>query len=384
LIVGLAFAGPVSFQNVPIINNAGQPVVQIVVGSTAAPSDGVVAANIAAVIGNLAYTSTPITATVNGKNAVSCAVTTPTCTLSNQQVWLGEKGVVVPTGSYKISTLIGSIMNGGVLNYNTLSSTKTLDNTGTYSYPEESSPYPISTSPTASVFTGITSYNPIPVNQSVTAGTNGGGMNFAKFSDYNSSKKLYYDNIVELSNAQVPGLMSSSGPNSESEYLWLMGFPVYDQALNNFALLDANGAYQVTFGAPVPLYSGTAPAYKQIKFLGENWTIYRGITPTGSAPDSSHYAVGGKLELAQSITPQETVYVGHNITSGPITVVLQDLSYPTSNGISNAAIAVYNKGVLTNETSIAPGNIYPINSSGDAKALILLSCSYHYIVCDNL
>jgi len=367
LIVGLAFAGPVSFQNVPIINNAGQPVVQIVVGSTAAPSDGVVAANIAAVIGNLAYTSTPITATVNGKNAVSCAVTTPTCTLSNQQVWLGEKGVVVPTGSYKISTLIGSIMNGGVLNYNTLSYTKTLDNTGLYSYPEGSSPYPISTSPTASVFTGITSYNPIPVNNSVTAGTNGGGMSFSQFSSYNSiaSPATYYDNIVELSNVQVPGLMSSSGPNSESEYLWLMGFPVYDQALNNFALLDANGAYQVTFGTPVPLYSGTTSAYKQITFLGENWTIYGGTPPTVSTyPTSNTYVVGGKLELAQSITPQETVYVGHNITSGPITVVLQDLSYPNSSGGSKAAIAVYNKGVLTNETAIPPYTIYPINSSG--------------------
>ncbi|MGC8888996.1 MAG: S-layer protein, partial [Candidatus Micrarchaeia archaeon] len=61
LLVGLALAGSVSFSNIPIINSAGQPVVQIVVGSQAKPSDGVVAANIAAVIGNLAYTSTPVT-----------------------------------------------------------------------------------------------------------------------------------------------------------------------------------------------------------------------------------------------------------------------------------------------------------------------------------
>jgi hypothetical protein len=63
--LGLAFAGPVSFQNVPIISNSGQPVVQVVIGSTAKPSDGAAAANIAAAIGNLAYTSVPVTATVN-------------------------------------------------------------------------------------------------------------------------------------------------------------------------------------------------------------------------------------------------------------------------------------------------------------------------------
>src|SRR5208282_2506979 len=92
LLFGLAIAGPVTFSSIPIINNAGQPVVQIVVGSTAQPSDGVVAANIAAVIGNLAFTTTPITATVAGTGGLTCSVTTPKCTLSNQQVWLGERG----------------------------------------------------------------------------------------------------------------------------------------------------------------------------------------------------------------------------------------------------------------------------------------------------
>ena len=71
VLMGLAFAGQgVVYNNVPIINTAGQPVVQIVVGSTAQPSDGVVAANIAAVIGSLAHTSTNITAVVNGQSNV--------------------------------------------------------------------------------------------------------------------------------------------------------------------------------------------------------------------------------------------------------------------------------------------------------------------------
>ena len=113
LAIGIAVAGQgVTFGNIPIINNQGQPVVQIVVGSGAQPSDGVVAANIAAAIGSLAHTTQNITATVSGRSQVKCVVTTPTCTLSNQQVWLGENGLTVGAGSYSITTLIGSEPNG--------------------------------------------------------------------------------------------------------------------------------------------------------------------------------------------------------------------------------------------------------------------------------
>ncbi|MDE1854695.1 MAG: hypothetical protein KGH57_00005, partial [Candidatus Micrarchaeota archaeon] len=137
LLFGLAMAGPVSFSSIPIINSAGQPVVQIVVGSgsqtqyTPAPSDGVVAANIAAVIGNMAFASTPITATVRGGSGLQCIVTTATCLLSNQQVWLGEAGVSAPTGSYGFTALIGSVLNRGIT-LGSPASTKGLASTSTY------------------------------------------------------------------------------------------------------------------------------------------------------------------------------------------------------------------------------------------------------------
>lgn len=59
-----SFAG-ISFGNIPIINSAGQPVIQIVIGSDSLPSDGVVAANIAAAIGSLAHTYSNVTCTVS-------------------------------------------------------------------------------------------------------------------------------------------------------------------------------------------------------------------------------------------------------------------------------------------------------------------------------
>ncbi len=365
LLVGLAAAGQgVTFGNIPIINTQGQPVVQIVVGSTAQPSDGVVAANIAAVIGSLSHTSTNVTATVSGRSNVKCVVTTPTCTLSNQQVWLGEQGLVVPTGSYSFTALIGSVLNPGVLSSGNLVNTKSLQGaSGTnYDYVDPTTgPYAITSSPTAtSVFAGIGTPSPQPT---VSAGTNGGGISFSRF----TSSPLGYDNVLQLTSAQVPGLQSNSGTYQETASLWLAGFPVFNQATGVLSLLDTNGAYLVTFGKPIQVTSGGTATNAQFTLLGANWSVYGMTVPTSiTGVTSNSFVVGGNVTLAQASTPVQTVYVGHNITSGPFTVVLNDLSYPNQNGISNAALSIYNNGVLTNVTSAGPASNQNIvvNSSG--------------------
>ncbi len=394
LAMGLAFAGPVSFSNIPIINNAGQPVVQIVVGSKAAASDGVVAGNIAAVIGNLANTVSTITATVNGQSKVSCVVSTPstTCPLTNQQVWLGEKGIVAATGSYTLQALIGSVLNAGnILNNIGVTKSPTAAGPG-YTYDEYSTSdtsFPITSTPLmTSAFAGIGTSVPT----GVAAGSNGGGLNFAHFTNGTQ------DNVVSFSGSQVPSLLSNSGNYSESEYLWLMGFPVFDQATGQLSMLDTNGAYQVVFGKPIPLFTSVSN-YKndfvnhaEFSFLGENWTIFNATAkPLYSPADlpastsveggsSGNFVIGGQLQLAQAITPLKQIFVYEpgvpmsqqvgptNLTSGPYTVVLQDLSYPNSSGASNAGIAVYKNGAPINPNnytfSVAPGQTLKVNASG--------------------
>ncbi len=362
--LGLTMAAPVSFSNIPIVNSAGQPVVQIVVGSSAQPSDGVVAANIAAVIGNLAFTSTPVTATVGGTSGLSCAITAASaCSVSNQQVWLGEKGTVTAVGSYSFKTVIGSILNAAVLNYNTLNGTKTLQGSGSNTYPKYSSPYPQVSSPTAtSAFAGLS----ISLTGTPQANVNGGGVTLSQITDTVSGSQ--YDNIVRFSNAQVPGLLNNNGQYGESEYLWALGFPVYDQAsgVNNFAVLDAQSAYQVTFANPPKLFTGSPLVVNHASFTfdGANWTVFNATLPGATQPFSSNFITGGKLQLAQASTGLKTIYVGQNVSAGKITVTLQDLSYPNSNGVADAALAVYNNGVLTNETSVAPGATQLVNSTG--------------------
>jgi hypothetical protein len=366
LLLGLTVAGPVSFSNIPIINSAGQPVVQIVVGSQAMPSDGVVMANIAAVIGNLAYTSTPVTATVSGTSGVKCAVTTPSCTLTNQQVYLGESGVTAPSGTYGFTALIGSVLNGAtILSAPVSTKSLTSSSSNAYGFPQTTA---IQTSPSPSPFsTG--NYVPNPTGGVSTS--NGGGTIFSTFTSSN------VDNILQVTHTQFPTLLSNYGPYGENEFLWITGFPVFDQqsSVNNFAVFDMGGAYQVTFNKPVPLTtSGSNTASNvQIKLLGQNWVIIGGTYPSGTQSSTTTVA-GGTLTLAQSMINKTTVYVGHNLTSGPWVVQLTDLGQ-TVNNANPASVSIYYKGVLTNTSSIAPYANKTFNVTGN-KLIVSVSQTF--------
>lgn len=364
LLMGLAFAGSggVTWSNIPIINNQGQPVVQVVVGSTAQPSDGVVAANIAAVLGNLAFTSQNVTATPTGLGNVNCVVTTPTCTLSNQQVWFGVKGFTGPSGSYSFTALIGSVLNGGV-QLSSPQSTKALQASATYAFPVTygSNGFATQLSPVASPFS-ITS---APVPRTVSTNV-GGGAYFLSFRTGN------YDNLLQVTPAQLPGLVNNWGTYGETENLWLTGFPVYDQQVStnpttpSLAVFDAGGAYQVTFNKPIPepyVQKGNTINNAAIEFLGKNWTILNYTQPSGSVSNANAIH-GGKLSLAATLTPVQTVYVGHNISSDGFTVQLTDLGQPTSSAISAAAVQVYYNGTLTNTTQLNPGTTTKFTTSG--------------------
>jgi uncharacterized repeat protein (TIGR02543 family) len=212
---------------------------------------------------------------------------------------------------YQFSTLIGSVLNSGVLNSANLQLTKNLlggKGASIYVYHDTSGsgPFIIAASPTPpSAYEGIG----ISPGSTVIANTNGGGMQFSRFT--NNSQ----DNLVRLTNAQVPGLLSNSGPQQESEFIWLGGFPVYDQNGNvsNFAVLDANGAYQITFGKPIP-----AKASVQIELLGTNYTIYNMTPPTLSNINSAGFEVGGKVSLINTIntTPSYSLTVSASPSSG--------------------------------------------------------------------
>ncbi|MCL4379208.1 MAG: S-layer protein [Candidatus Marsarchaeota archaeon] len=370
--VGLAFAGPVAFQNVQIIGSSGQPLVQIVVGSKAAITDGIAAANIAAAIGNLAYTTVGVTATVNASNAqkvLHVTVTNPgAVTLTNQQVWLNQTGTAYAKGSYSFTTLIGSVLNRAV-QIGSPSNTKTLQSNSNYAYQATNS---ITVSPAPSPYWA---YGAVPVT--TVSKSSGGGISFSSF------RSSGYDNILQVTNTQLPALLSNSGSYGETESIWLTAFPVYNQASGtaSFQAQSVGGAYQVVFNKPIAVTTGgqgTGPSFVNnagFSFLGQNWTIIgytlpgqtsaNNTNPSGvTQAGSTNFVAGGQLEVASSLSPLKTVYVGQNLTAGPYTVQLTDIGQPNSNGISPAAINLYKNGALTNVTSIMPPSTASFNISG--------------------
>ncbi len=385
----LASAGAVTFQNVPIISNSGQPVVQIVVGSQAKPSDGVAAANIAAAIGNLAYTSVPVTAAVNKTQAakvLGVQLSGASYTLSNQQVWLNVTGTTsAGAGSYSFTALIGSVLNRAVKT-GAPASTKTLQTSSSgYAYTDYgTNTYSTQASPEQSPYTDVGSITTVTTPS---ASTNGGGITFTTFT-YPGSSPLSAsnsgDNILHIQSSDgISSLPNSAGAYQESGSLWLTGFPVYNQSSNpvskQLQIQSVGGAYQAVFAKPIPVRtSSNAVNQAQILLFGQNYTIlnyYRGTSafpgyPTGSVSSSTNAIPGvanqNKIQLAASLSPMQTVYVGHNVTSGPFTVALTDLGQPNSNGVSTASVAVYYNGgaTPTNVTQITPGTTQAFNVSG--------------------
>ncbi len=352
--VGLAFAGPITFQNVPIISNSGQPVVQIVIGSKAQAWDGVTAANIAAAIGNLAYTSVPVTASVNATQAnkvLHVSVSSSSYTLSNQQVWLNESGAVGATaGTYLFSALIGSVLNGAVI-LNSPQNTKTLQGNGQYCIPT------------------FIHYSDIPSCITIHNCRLRTSINISNTEQQRRwciihpiHQRQRYDNVMQITASQFNNLVSNFGGSGETTSLWLTGFPVFDQGsagspVNQFMLLDAGGAYQATFSNPIQnsIANGQLQINTPIRLLGQNWTILNATGPSTTVT-SANTVAGGKLFLASALVPLQTIYVGHNLTSGPWTVQLTDLGQPNSNGLSPASLSILYNNVLTNTSSVPPGN----------------------------
>jgi S-layer like family, N-terminal region. len=260
----IATASQISFNSVPIIGSNGAPVVQIVVGNNAKISDGIVAANIATIIGQLSFAQKQVSLMYNVSLPSIVQNVVPKVTVSNVSVYLGESGVTgTSSSSVLFNTVIGSIINQAVLqNPGSAIYTKSLQTNDAYTFPETSS---INSVPQQSPYTFIG----VPINQSVSAGYNGGGVSFSRFSAYSNGGT--YDNIL---NVNMPGLLSNSGPASETESLWLTGITAFNQHDNALELENGNMAYKVTFGNPINILTNGQTTHEKFSFLGNDYITY--------------------------------------------------------------------------------------------------------------
>jgi hypothetical protein len=252
LAINFSYNGNLNYGNIAVITN-GQPSVQIVVGAKAAASDGVAAANLAAVLGNLAYTTQPVTVTGTSNVVASLnipASATNLCTLSNQQVYLNESNLTAQ-GAYMFRTLIGSIFTkANQLEYNLLQYSKPPADLVNYGYNESSkltsTPSPYTYAPLSQAYGGGYSITP----------KIGGGLSIS-FPFKTTSGTSTYDALLQISSttSATYGLLNSYGPYQETERLWLSGFAGYNQQAKAYQAQDVNGVYEITFGKPIPAYS---------------------------------------------------------------------------------------------------------------------------------
>jgi len=360
-ISGLATAsssvGPLSYDNVSIIGQNGSPQVQIVVGNNAKISDGVVAGNIAAIIGQLSFIQKQVSIPYNINLPKSISNITSKYSLNDIGVYLNESGkIATSSNSVILNTMIGSVINQATLqNPGSAIDTKSLQNSGSYTFPESSD---INSNPQSSPFTFIG----VPMNQTVSANYNGGGISFTSFSSYSNGNT--YDNLL---NINMPGLLSNNGKTSETETLWLTGITAYNQHDNALEMEDGNMAYKIAFGNPINIFTNNQITHESFSLLGSNYTTYNFTPPNGNV-QSGEVVDGGSISLAKEVLPLQTVYVGKsvNINGTNIAIELGDLSYANSQGSSNADIEILSNGQVTNQTSVAPGTFAKFNVNGQS------------------
>ncbi|MFH0818311.1 MAG: S-layer protein [Candidatus Micrarchaeota archaeon] len=355
------------YGNTPIVNQNGQPVVKIVVGQNAAASDGVVAANIAAVIGNKAYSKQTISATVSGTatcTTISGAGTgAGSCPISNEKVILEVTLPGIVSGSASFKTYI----NDYVDKYTEDRKTAPFGSANNYSTTTEIKPF----------FTGTATTGNVGSSSNEVADPSTGAKH---------GRKITGGDFPALASTTVRDTYAGKS-YTEEQSVWVYGDTVYDETSKAVVANTPNVAYKVDFTQDqygLPTYSSsswstTSPATEQtarhrvsIKFLGEDWIISELNEPAGMIsfdPSASVAKTGSSSISLAKESAYGIVHIGENLTAGAYAVKLADIGLATGTGnVHSAAIEIYDaNGVLVKEDQVNPDTTYSWTAPDGSK-----------------
>jgi len=335
-------AGAVSFGNTELINANGVPVAKVVVGAAAKASDGVAAANIAAVLGNMAFKSTTVTASPVGLDGLTCAAgSAGTCDVLSKSVTLEvtTPAGVLPAGAYGFETYISDYIDAATKN-------RAQDKI------------------TGDPWTGSSS-------------------------DQLTALKITGSNYPPLADYVVHDTHTGK-TYDENQYLYVKSSKVYFSGDDgDFRSENTNVAYEIVFGndgLPVcgDSQSGDWAYCKnnktdydketenhrvKIKYLGDEWVVSDMSNPTNCASDPK----AGKIKLAKESAYSPKLQIGESLDLGDGNkLVLGDLK-PASGGqgedraifsVKNAAgEEIANKVVAAGDTVDIPAgsNTYRVH-----------------------
>ena len=363
----------VVYGSTQLVDQNGQPTVKIYVGSKAAISDGVAAANIAAKIANEAYKSSMLTASVSGTPA--CTVGSGvggsgTCSLveSSKKVTLE---VTVPgsiAGVHEFKTLITDTVDKTLANRN---STRSEDYynaslSGSDTSGAETSPmrgqnenslasqrlYKIG----SGVFTGFSDYSVVDSQAASTSYTEeqafwvGTGVNDVA---YDSSSQ--YRDVVVRRYSEMAYSLKFSG----NDY----GIPVCTGDLNSSNSDDWTSCVTDS-------NSRTDRHRVKIKFMGGDWIISEMNDPSLTDASQINAVAGGQIKLAKE-AKYGIINVGQVLDAGTFKIRLSDISVAVGAGNTHPAIidVLDANEAVVGQIQVDSGTTYTFTQSGTSNTV---------------
>ncbi|VVB99002.1 Uncharacterised protein [uncultured archaeon] len=368
-------AADVLYGNTQLVDQNGQPTVKIYVGSTAAVSDGVAAANIAAKIANEAYKSSTLTASVSGTPActVGSGVSgSGTCSIveSSKSVTLTVTLPGETAGVHTFKTLITDSIDRLLANRNSTSSDDIWNSSN--ANPNTANDVNAYTSPLrlaswqnsqllyrigSDKFTGFADYSVVD-NQAVSTSYTEEQSYWVGTQDRAVDYDTEYKDIV----VNQYSAMAYSAKFVGNDF----GIPVCTGNLNtndttNWASCDANGNDR------------TDKHRVKIKFLGAEWVISEMVNPDGAAkplPSTTSVTNGGEIKLAKE-AKYGIINVGQMLDAGTFKVRLADISVAVGTANEHPAIIDIldaNEAVV-GQIQVTPGSTYTFTQSGTGNSV---------------
>ncbi|MBS3069321.1 S-layer protein [Candidatus Micrarchaeota archaeon] len=363
-------AADVVYGSTQLVDQNGQPTVKIVVGSMAQVSDGVAAANIAAVIANNAYMTSTLSASVPN-DACSVGGSTNatgegTCAISNKKVTLSVSMPGAIAGAYQFNTLITDTID------------KTLANRASTNSED--------------MYTSTNASDASTVISPLRFG----------LGDVSKAQLLY-----RIGGAQYSGFADSmqADPQATSEYAYTEEQNFWVGSSSNAIAYDEGSSYRdvvakytvAAYNARflgndygIPVCTGgdrtagdwtncandtnylTANHRLKINFMGGEWVVSAMTRPTTALASSTAAINGGEIKLAKE-AKHDIVNVGGVLDAGTFKVRLADIS--TATGSDNAHPAIIDvldsNDVIVGQITVNAGSTYTFVQSGtDASVKI--------------
>ena len=374
-VLGLsAFAvADVVYGSTQLVDQNGQPTVKIYVGSKAAISDGVAAANIAAKIANEAYKSSTLTAQVSG---------TPLCTVGSGVGGTGTCSIVESSKKVTLSVTVPGTV-AGAHTFKTLIS-DTVDKTPANR---------VST-------TGDDKYDSSITTPDTSGGTPPSPLRGATAPSTNAKELLYRigsSQFTGFADASVSDDQAASVTYTEQQNFWVgsqAGAVKYDTTdknidVNKYSAMVYNVKFMGNdFGIPVctgnlntsqtddwtscatDANERTAKHRVKFKFLGSDWIISDMTASSTTNPSTTAVVAGGQVKLAKE-AKYGIVNVGQTLDAGTFKIRLSDISVAVgSTNLHPAIIDILDANeAVVGQVQVNPDSTYTFTQAGTGSSV---------------